>query len=371
MELGNTVITETDNLSIRHKGKVHDGKIRSVYWLNQKDSDVIGEQYFVCKPPQLGVMVISDRVSAFDCIWQSENLKGVPGKGATLNAISEHWFNRFEEAELTGNHILDKPHPLVWIVQKAEPIMVEAIARQYLTGSMWREYKEGVREFCGIQLPNGLEEHQELNSLLITPTTKGVVNGIPGFSEREGQEGYDKDDADISRQLIFNNFRRFGFRSSKDIDLYEILSEDGFELISEDLDGIGKIFVDTKFEFGYMVNQEGRRFFGYIDEVGTPDSSRYWEKEAYDGGEVKEKSKEYIRKKLLGGVPDPDVLLNDNRMDERKELAKTYRLKDLDMLEMSKLYYRLAREITGSSIPGIINAREEIIASLDKCGLIG
>jgi len=87
-------------------------------------------------------MVISDRLSAFECMWRAEGgLDGVPGKGAALNAISGHWFQRFGEAGLARSHILETPHPLVWVVQRAKPIMIEAIARQYITGSMWRAYE--------------------------------------------------------------------------------------------------------------------------------------------------------------------------------------------------------------------------------------
>ena len=95
-------------------------------------------------------MVISDRISAFECIWHGEGgMNGVPGKGAALNAISNHWFKLFRENGLADSHILDIPHPFVWIVQKAKPVMIEAICRQYITGSMWRAYAKGEREFCG------------------------------------------------------------------------------------------------------------------------------------------------------------------------------------------------------------------------------
>ena len=115
---------------------------------------------------ELAVMVISDRISAFECIWQGEGgMAGVPGKGASLNAFSNHWVNLFRQQRLADSHILAVPHPLVWIVQKARPVMIEAIARQYITGSMWRSYSKGERTFCGIQLPEGLIRDQKLSEL--------------------------------------------------------------------------------------------------------------------------------------------------------------------------------------------------------------
>tara|TARA_Y100000310_G_scaffold272496_1_gene287487 strand:- start:288 stop:1361 length:1074 start_codon:yes stop_codon:yes gene_type:complete len=352
-----SAIIKTDNFSIRHEGEIHNGKVRSVYWLNQKDSSRIEEQFGVINS-QLGVMLVSDRISAFDCIWEGETLKGVPGKGASLNAISEYWFKRFEEESLAGNHILATPHPLVWIVEKAEPVMIEAIARQYITGSMWRAYERGKREFCGIQLPEGLKRNQRLDELLVTPSTKGIMKGIPGIRE--------KDDENITRDQIINNYRAFGFRSIEDVDLYEKLLLEGFDLISKELNGLGKIFVDTKFELGY----DGKGSMIYIDENGTPDSSRYWDSKLYEQGEAEEKSKERFREILLNGVPDKDVLLNKDRMAERIALAQNYRVSDEDMMKVSELYQGLSKQITGEEVPIIGNAREEIMDSLMPFGII-
>src|SRR5690606_23876565 len=106
-------------------------------------------------------------------------------------------FQMFREHQLADSHILDIPHPLVWIVQKARPVMIEAICRQYITGSMWRSYSKGEREFCGITLPDGLGRDQRLPELLITPSTKGILRNIPGLPEA--------DDVNISRSDIDNN----------------------------------------------------------------------------------------------------------------------------------------------------------------------
>merc|ERR1711988_1604968 len=297
---------------------VHSGKVRAVYWLTKEDSArLIKEKgYDVAPDSQLAVMVISDRISAFECIWHGENgMNGVPSKGAALNAISNHWFKLFKEKGLADSHILDIPHPLVWIVQKAKPVMIEAIARQYITGSMWRDYGKGSREFCGIKIPDGLKKDQKLDELLITPSTKGILKGIPGVPEI--------DDVNISRADIENNLDAFGFRSKEDISLHEKLLTEGFDVISDALKAMDQIFVDTKFEFGYVTDKAGKEKLIYMDEVGTPDSSRFWDGPLYrESGKVVEKSKEGFRQFLLKHVPDSDVLLNKDKMQERQALAK-------------------------------------------------
>lgn len=198
------VLAVNDTLPIRTSEPVHSGKVRSVYWLSEADSArLIRERsYDVAPDSQLAVMVISDRISAFDCIWHGEGgLAGVPGKGAALNAISHFWFQTFRDAGLARSHILEVPHPLVWVVQRAKPIMVEAIARRFITGSMWRAYERGVREFCGIALPDHLHRDQRLSETLVTPSTKGVMRGLPGIPEA--------DDTNVSKeQLLLRQDRK-------------------------------------------------------------------------------------------------------------------------------------------------------------------
>jgi len=363
MSLADRAIIKTNDLPIRHVGDVHNGKVRSVYWLTPEDSLNVSN-HFGLREQHLGVMVISDRISAFECLWESESgLKGVPGKGAALNAISKYWFDTFEQKGLAGNHIVDSPHPLVWIVQRAKPVMVEAIARQYITGSMWRGYAAGNREICGIPLSDDLKQNQRLDELLLTPSTKGIMRGIPGVPE--------EDDTNITRQQIVDNYAAFGFRSVDDIAVYEKCLREGFGVIDEGYASIGRIFVDTKFEFGYAVTPDGNLALIYIDEVGTPDSSRMWNKVLYAStGATKEESKERFREGLLEGVPDSDVLTDKTRMDERVKLAETYRVPDELMLEVSGLYTGLAKEITGKPIPAIENAKEEIVDALAPLGII-
>ena len=219
------VLESNTDFPIKTDKPVHFGKVRAVYWLTAEDSArlIAEKNYDVSPDAELAVMVISDRISAFDCIWKGENgLNGVPGKGAALNSIANHWFKLFREKGLADSHILDVPHPLVWIVQKAKPVrapaarrpprvphvprvvarcdallrvfspadalpqvMIEAIARQYITGSMWRDYSKGGREICGISIPDGLQKDAKLPELIITPSTKGILTGLPGVPEQD------------------------------------------------------------------------------------------------------------------------------------------------------------------------------------------
>ncbi len=367
MGLQNLALAKTDDFPIRHEGNVHSGKVRSVYWLNSEDSQRLIEEnnYPVFSHNPLGLLIISDRISAFDCNWKAkEGLDGVPGKGAALNAISKYWFDKFDESGLAENHILDVPHPLVWMVQKAEPIMVEAISRQYLTGSMGRYYNKGQREICGITLPDGLKKNQRFDELLITPSTKGIMRGIPGVPE--------EDDVNITGQQIIDNYEAFGFKSPEDIAKYETFLIEGSALAEKRLAEVGQIFVDTKFEFGYVPTLDGKaKKMIYIDEVLTPDSSRFWDTEAYNKGVVVENSKEGFRQFLLTKTGlERDVLLNKKRMDERKQVAAGYKVAVKDMMDVSNTYTGIAETITGVPVTKIENAREEILDALSKYGVV-
>jgi phosphoribosylaminoimidazole-succinocarboxamide synthase len=356
MNLADKVLAVNNDLPIRTGAPVHSGKVRSVYWLNEADSARLVAQrgYDVAPDAPLAIMVISDRISAFDCIWHGEGgMNGVPGKGAALNAISNHWFHLFRENGLADSHILEIPHPLVWIVQKARPVMIEAIARQYITGSMWRSYAKGEREFCGISIPDGLQRDQKLPELLITPSTKGILTGIPGVPEA--------DDVNITREDILNNYAAFNFNSPADVDRYETLLREGFELISGELGKLDQVFVDTKFEFGYVSDRAGNDKLIYMDEVGTPDSSRIWDGPAWREGKVIENSKEGFRQLLLQHFPDPDILLNKDRMPERMALARDNALPAEVLMAVSETYVGIAEKITGASLPLADNPRAEII----------
>lgn len=356
MNLADKVLAVNNDLPIRTDAPVHSGKVRSVYWLTEADSKrLIAEKgYNVPEDAPLAIMVISDRISAFDCIWQGEGgMKGVPGKGAALNAISNHWFKLFKEQGLADSHILDIPHPFVWIVQKAKPVMIEAICRQYITGSMWRSYEKGEREFCGIEISEGLTKDSKLTELLQTPSTKGILEGIPGVPA--------VDDVNITRKNIEDNFEAFNFRSLDDITLYEKLLTQGYDVISNELEKLDQIFVDTKFEFGYVEDKDGNEKLIYMDEVGTPDSSRIWDGEQYRAGKVVENSKEGFRQLLLNHFPDPDILLNKSRMGEREALARDNELPEAVLMNVSKTYTDIAEKITGEKIVLSDNPKAEII----------
>ncbi len=366
MRLADTVLAVNNDLPIRTDQPVHSGKVRSVYWLTAADSErlIREKSYPVAPDTPLAIMVISDRISAFECLWKGEGgMDGVPGKGAALNAISNHWFQRFREEGLADSHILDIPHPLVWIVQKAQPVMIEAICRQYITGSMWRAYARGERTFCGITLPDGLERDQKLPELMITPSTKGILKGLEGVPEA--------DDVNISRADLERHYGAFNFRSVDDIDAYERLLKEGFGVISADLAKIDQIFVDTKFEFGYVRDAAGQEKLIYMDEVGTPDSSRIWDGARYRDGQVVEQSKEAFRQELLHYFDDPEVLLDKSRMTERTALAEQTELPREVMRRVSETYVGIAEKIIGRPLALSDNPRAEIVDTLrDQYGLI-
>lgn len=360
------VLAQNNDLPIRTDQPVHSGKVRSVYWLTREDSArLIRERHYDAHPDaELAIMVISDRLSAFECMWRAEGgLDGVPGKGAALNAISGHWFQRFQEAGLARSHILETPHPLVWVVQRAKPIMIEAIARQYITGSMWRAYERGERDFCGIRLPDDLKRDQRLDELLITPSTKGVMTGIPGVPE--------VDDVNVSQETLRAHWEAFKFQGAADVDHYSRLLASGFELISQELQSLGQIFVDTKFEFGYATNRDGVEELIYMDEVGTPDSSRIWDAATYAQGQVLENSKEGFRQALLSYADDPDILINKDRMDERLDFAERTLLPRAMMMEVSAIYTEIAQRITGRPITISETPRDDIVRVLrEQLGII-
>jgi phosphoribosylaminoimidazole-succinocarboxamide synthase len=361
MSLAAQVLSVNNDLPIKTSRAVHSGKVRSVYWLDDRDSRRLIEQnnYPLAPDTPLAIMVISDRISAFDCIWHGEDgLAGVPGKGAALNSIANKWFSEFKNHGLANSHIVDIPHPFVWLVQQARPVKIEAICRQYITGSMWRAYANGERVFCGIRLPDGLTKDQKLPELLITPSTKGILKNIPGVPEA--------DDVNITRQDIIDNFAAFNFLSPTHIAEYETLLQQGFHLISDKLKALDQIFVDTKFEFGYVKNIEGEEELIYMDEVGTPDSSRIWQGASFRKGKIEEQSKEAFRQFLLNYFDDPDILLNKDRMPEREQLAYKNALPCEALMEVSRTYLDIAQKITGQKIAIPDNPKAEILDILNS-----
>jgi phosphoribosylaminoimidazole-succinocarboxamide synthase len=167
----------------------------------------------------------------------------------------------------------------------------------------------------------------------------------------------------ITRKNITDNLAAFNFRSLDDVAEYEKMLKKGFETISEALAAMDQVFVDTKFEFGYVVDSEGKEKLIYMDEVGTPDSSRIWDGPSYRNGTVVENSKEGFRQQLLKHFPDADVFTNKNRMEERKKYA-TELLPQQMLMDVSKTYLDIAAKITGAPIVQSEDPRGEIIAVL-------
>ncbi|WOJ96088.1 phosphoribosylaminoimidazolesuccinocarboxamide synthase [Congregibacter brevis] len=355
-----SVLTVSDDLPITVARPVHSGKVRSVYFLRPEDSQrLIQERGYELAPhSDLAVMVISDRLSAFDCLWCSESFSGVPGKGAALNAIAAHWFAAFNDRSLVSHHLLEMPHPMVWIVRQARPLMIEAIARRYITGSLWRAYARGERHIGGVALPDGLKQFQRLESLLFTPSTKGIIRGIPGVP--------DTDDAPVSPDALKSHYGAFGLQSEAQLDECVDALRSGFATIENELSKQGELLVDTKFEFGIAPSVAGGSELIYMDEVGTPDSSRIWRRQDWERGEPKEHSKEQFRESLMSWVSDKDMLLDPARMSERSAYARDNAVPDEFFDALSETYAAQAERILGKPLSTIEKPREALLDILNE-----
>ena len=240
----------------KQKGVFH-GKVRDVYNIND----------------ELLVMVATDRISAFDVILP----KGIPFKGQVLNQIAAKFLDATKD--IVPNWKLATPDPMVTIGLKCEGLPVEFIIRGYLTGSAWREYKSGVRELCGVKLPEGMKENQKFPEPIITPTTKAAEGHDENISKEEI----------IKQKLVDKN----------DYEQIEKYTRALFAKGTEIAESKGLILVDTKYEFG---KKDGKVYL--IDEIHTPDSSRYFYEEGYQekfekGEEQKQLSKEFVRQWLI------------------------------------------------------------------------
>lgn len=252
----NQAVVKT-NFQFKGQKNFYQGKVRDVYNIND----------------QLLVMVVSDRISAFDVVLP----RGIPYKGQVLNQIATHFLKA--TSDIVPNWMLGSPDPMVTVGTLADPFKVEMVVRAYLTGHAWREYKAGKRSLCGVPLPEGLREHDRLPEPIITPTTKA-------------EKGHDED---ISREEIV----RSGLVSEADYKMLEKYSLSLFERGTEMAAEMGLILVDTKYEFG---KAEGSIVL--IDEIHTPDSSRYFYAEGYDerqknGEPQRQLSKEFVREWLI------------------------------------------------------------------------
>ena len=250
-------ITET-NFNLPNQSKFYKGKVRDVYTIADETL----------------VMVVSDRISAFDHVLP----EGIPYKGQVLSQIAAKFLDA--SSDIVPNWKQATPDPNVTVGIMCDPFKVEMVIRGYLTGHAWREYKLGKRILCGIVMPDGMLENQKFNSPIITPTTKEDV-------------GHDED---ISREEILSQ----GIVSEKDYVQLEKYTEALFARGTEMAKERGLILVDTKYEFGKDVN--GNIFL--IDEIHTPDSSRYFYIEGYEekvknGVAPKQLSKEFVRQWLI------------------------------------------------------------------------
>jgi phosphoribosylaminoimidazole-succinocarboxamide synthase len=250
------VIVRTDYQFPGQKNVYH-GKVRDVYNINN----------------ELMVMVVTDRISAFDVVLT----RGIPYKGQVLNQIAA----KFLEAtrDIVPNWMTAVPDPMVMVGKFCDPFPVEMIIRGYLTGSSWRTYKSGARSICGVPLPDGMREHERFPQPIVTPTTKA-------------KEGHDED---ISREEIISQ----GLVSEEDYNLLEKYTVELFRRGSEIAAKAGLILVDTKYEFG---KADGKIYL--IDEIHTPDSSRYFYADGYEerfakGEQQKQLSKEFVREWLM------------------------------------------------------------------------
>ena len=245
------------NFNFKGQNNHYVGKVRDVYSI---DGDYL-------------VMVVSDRISAFDVVLP----EGIPFKGQVLNQIAAKFLDA--TADILPNWKIATPDPMVTVGHKCEPFKVEMVIRGYLSGHAWREYKAGKRTICGVEMPEGMVENQRFPEPIITPTTKA-------------DEGHDED---ISKEEIIAQ----GIVSKEDYEQLEAYTRAIFQRGTEIAEKMGLILVDTKYEFG---KKNGVIYL--MDEIHTPDSSRYFYKEGYEerlaaGEKQKQLSKEFVREWLM------------------------------------------------------------------------
>ncbi len=281
------------NYQLPNQTKVYKGKVRDVY--------TIGDDTLI--------MIATDRISAFDVVLP----QGIPFKGQVLNQIAAKFLDA--TADIIPNWKQATPHPLVTVGLRCEPYKVEMIVRGYLTGSAWRDYKKGARSISGVVLPDGMRENEKFPSPILTPTTKADY-------------GHDEN---ISRDEII----RQGLVSKDEYEQLETYALKLFDRGAKIAREKGLILVDTKYEFG-----KHNDTIYLIDEIHTPDSSRYFYKEGYEerfekGEEQKQLSKEFVRKWLM------DNGFQGKEGQEVPEMTESY------CNEVSERYIELFEIITG------------------------
>lgn len=288
---------------------VYKGKVRDVYNIN--------DEYLA--------MIVSDRISAFDVVLP----KGIPYKGQVLNQIAAKFLDA--TSDIVPNWKIATPDPMVTVGHLCEPFKVEMVIRGYLTGHAWRQYREGKRLLCGVAMPEGMKENQKFPQPIITPTTKA-------------SEGHDED---ISREEIINQ----GVVSEDDYIILEKYTHSLFQRGTEMAAEKGLILVDTKYEFG---KKDGKIYL--IDEIHTPDSSRYFYAAGYEehlakGENQKQLSKEFVRQWLI-----------ENGF-QGKEGQSVPEMSETFVNQVSERYIELFENITGDKFvkadPNDVNGRIE------------
>lgn len=291
--MSSKALTKTD-FHFEGQTNVYHGKVRDVYTVKN----------------DLLVMVATDRISAFDVVLP----KGIPYKGQMLNQIASKFLDA--TADIVPNWKMATPDPMVTVGLRAQGFPVEMIVRAYLCGSAWRTYKSGVREICGVKIPDGMRENQRFATPIITPTTKAEM-GLH--------------DEDISKEEILAK----GLVSKEDYEMLEKYTLALFQRGSEIAAKRGLILVDTKYEFG---KRDGKIYL--IDEIHTPDSSRYFYADGYEerfakGEPQKQLSKEFVREWLM-----------ENGF-QGKEGQKVPEMTEAIVNSISERYIELYENITG------------------------
>ena len=288
------------------------GKVRDVYNIN--------DEYLV--------MLVSDRISAFDVVLP----KGIPYKGQILNQIAAKFLDA--TSDIVPNWKIATPDPMVTVGHRCEPFKVEMVIRGYLAGSAWREYKAGNRTLCGLPLPEGMVENQKFPTPLVTPTTKAM-------------EGHDEN---ISKEEIISS----GLVSKEDYEAIEKYTLALFQRGTEMAAKMGLILVDTKYEFG---KKDGKIYL--IDEIHTPDSSRYFYAEGYEerlakGEKQRQLSKEFVREWLMENgfqgkegqkVPEMTPEVVSNITDRYIELYEHITGNKFEKAENSNILARIEKNV--------------------------
>ena len=303
-------LTNTE-FKFENQKNVYHGKVRDVY--------TVGDDKLV--------MVATDRISAFDVVLP----KGIPFKGQMLNQIAAKFLDA--TADIVPNWKLATPDPMVTVGVMCEGFAIEMIVRGYLCGSAWRAYKSGVREICGVQLPEGMKENQKFPQPIITPTTKAEIG---------------EHDADISKEEILAK----GLATPEEYELLEKYTLALFARGTEIAAKRGLILVDTKYEFG---KHNGTIYL--MDEIHTPDSSRYFYSEGYEekfekGEPQKQLSKEFVREWLM-----------DNGF-QGQEGQQVPEMTDEIVTGISERYIELYEHITGETF--VKENTEDIAARIEK-----